>query len=211
MNLASTGSLDPRGPVAEVMADLYWLMLAIGGAVFLLFLVMLGIGLFRRPPEPADPDTSRRLHRWIVGGGVVLPFLVLLVVYAATVYAMRLVPDEAPDDALRVEVSGFQWRYEVSYPDHGITAVDELHVPVGRPVALRLTSTDVIHSFWVPELAGKLDMLPDGPNTLVIEADEPGRWSARCAEFCGERHATMQITVVAESPEEFEAWVAGQQ
>jgi cytochrome c oxidase subunit 2 len=211
MSRASNGSLDPRGPVAEVMADLYWLMLAIGGAVFLVFLVLLGVGLFRRPPEQSDPETPRRLNRWVVGGGVVLPLVVLLVVYGATVYTMRLVPDEAPDDALRVEVTGFQWRYEVSYPDEGVTAVDELHLPVGRPVALELISTDVIHSFWVPELAGKLDMLPDGPSTLVLEANEPGEWTARCAEFCGERHATMQITVVAHSPEDFEAWVVSQQ
>ena len=211
MDATSTGSLDPKGPAAETIADLWWLMLGLSVAVFLIFAVALAVALARRPEEGDDPATQRRLHRWIVGGGVVLPLVVVLVVFAATLVAMRALPREATaDDAMRIDVTGFQWRYEVSYPDAGVRLTDEMRLPVGRPVALHLRSEDVIHSFWVPELGGKLDMLPDGTNVLVLQADEPGEWGARCAEFCGLRHASMQLRVIAEPAEDFDSWLAAQ-
>lgn len=207
----AAGSLDPQGPVAEAMADLWWLMLGLGVAVFVVFAVLLVIGLFRRPAEHEGLDAQPRVGRWIVGGGVVMPLIVLSVVFGATVYAMRAVPTTAPPDALVVEIVGHQWWYEVSYPDEGVATVNELHIPVGRPVALQLTSADVIHSFWVPALGGKMDLLPDGTNTLVLQADEPGEHRAQCAEFCGLEHAEMHLLVVAEPPDAFASWVAAQQ
>jgi cytochrome c oxidase subunit 2 len=113
----------------------------------------------------------------------------------------------APPEALVIEVVGHQFWWEVRYPEQGVTVRDELHLPVGRPVNLQLTSADVIHSFWVPELAGKLDLLPDRTNTLVLEADQPGVHTSRCAEYCGLEHTRMVLTVVAESEERFAAWV----
>lgn len=207
------GSLDPQGPVAEGMADLWWLMLALGAAVFVVFAVLLGLALFRRPQPGGgggtdDADAEARAGRWIVGWGVVGPAVVILVVFVATVFAMRATALEPAADGVVIDVTAHQWWYEVDYPATGATARDELHIPVGQPVTLRLISADVIHSFWVPELGGKLDMLPDGVNTLVLQADEPGEHVSRCAEFCGLEHAQMRLTVVAESPEEFEAWVA---
>lgn len=211
MDAPSTGSLDPKGPAAETIADLWWLMLGLSVAVFLVFAVALAVALTRRPKQGDGPATQARLHRWIVGGGVLLPLVVVLVVFGATLVAMRALPREATaDDAMRIDVTGFQWRYEVSYPDAGVQLTDELRLPVGRPVALHLRSEDVIHSFWVPELGGKLDMLPDGTNVLVLQADEPGEWGARCAEFCGLRHASMQLRVVAEPAERFDSWLAAQ-
>jgi cytochrome c oxidase subunit 2 len=141
---------------------------------------------------------------------VALPLVVITVVFAATLYAMRVLPITAPSDALTIEVVGHQWWYEVRYPEQGIAASNELHIPVGRPVALRLTSADVIHSFWVPALGGKMDMLPDGTNLLVLQADVPGEHRAQCAEFCGLEHAVMELRVVAESEDRFAAWVAQQ-
>jgi len=207
---ARAGSLDPAGSNAEIIADLWWVMLWLGSAVFLVFAVALAIGITRRPRERTDAGTQRRLDRWILGGGVVLPVVVLVVVFGATVHVMRELPDDPEQDALVVEITGFQWAYEVAYPDHGVEGADVLHLPVGRQVALHLRSEDVIHSFWVPELAGKLDMLPDGTNVLVLRANEPGEWTARCAEFCGLEHATMQLPVVAEPPEQFESWLQAQ-
>jgi cytochrome c oxidase subunit 2 len=145
-------------------------------------------------------------RRWVIWGGAVMPAVVLVVVFGATVVAMRAMPGGATGDALEVEIVGRQWQFEVRYPDAGVTA-DELHIPVGRQIVLRLSSVDVIHSFWVPELAGKMDMLPDRTNTLVLRADVPGRYHARCAEFCGLHHADMKLLVVAESPEQFAAWL----
>lgn len=205
------GALDPQGPVSGAMADLFWLMLGLGGAVFVAVVVVLGLGLFRRrPADEGQPDRQRgdSFGRWFVVGGVVVPLVILLIVFGATVRAMRFVPSTAPPEALVIEVVGHQFWWEVRYPEQGITTRDELHLPVGRRVNLQLTSADVIHSFWVPELAGKLDLLPARTNTLVLEADQPGVHRSRCAEFCGLEHTRMVLTVVAESEERFAAWVA---
>ena len=204
------GSLDPQGPAAESMADLWWLMLWLGVAVFIVFAVLLAVGLFRRP-DADHPPSSERFGRWILAWGAVGPAVVILVVFVATVVAMRATPNQAPDDALVVEIVGHQWWYEVHYPEQDVTTTDELRIPTGRPVSLQLTSADVIHSFWVPELGGKLDMLPDGTNTLVLQADVPGEHVARCAEFCGLEHTAMQMRVVAEPVEQFEQWLDGRQ
>jgi cytochrome c oxidase subunit II len=205
------GVLDPQGPVSEAMADLWWLMLGLGGVVFVAVVVVLGLGLFRRRPA-AEQETGRerpeRFGRWFVVGGVVVPLVILLIVFGATVRAMRLIPTTAPPEALVIEVVGHQFWWEVRYPDAGVTVRDELHLPVGRRVNLQLTSADVIHSFWVPALAGKLDLLPDRSNTLVLEADQPGVHRSRCAEFCGLEHTKMVLTVVAEPEDRFAAWVA---
>jgi cytochrome c oxidase subunit II len=204
------GALDPQGPVSEAMADLFWLMIGLGGLVFVAVVVVLALGLFRRRPagEPQQ-DRQRRdsFGRWFVVAGVVVPLVILLVVFGATVRAMRFVPTTAPPEALVIEVVGHQFWWEVRYPEQGVTVRDELHLPVGRPVNLQLSSADVIHSFWVPELAGKIDMLPDHPNTLVLEADRPGVHLSRCAEFCGLEHTRMVLTVVAEPEVRFAAWV----
>ncbi len=195
------------------MADLWWLMLALGLAVFVVFAVFLALGLFRRRPPP-DPrpgeETPGAFNRWMVGAGVVAPLVVIAVVFGATVGALRRLPLTAPPDALEIEVVGHQWWWEVRYPEPQVTLANELHIPVGRPVALRLSSADVIHSFWVPALGGKLDLLPDGVNTLVLEADEPGEHRNRCAEFCGLQHTQMGMIVVAEPAERYEAWLAEQ-
>jgi cytochrome c oxidase subunit 2 len=193
------------------MAGLWWLMFWLGVAVFVVVAVVLALGLFRRRPEAErGPGQERpnRFGRWFVVGGVVAPLVILLVVFGATVRAMLLVPTTAPPEALVVEVVGHQYWWEIRYPAEGITIRDELHLPVGRPVSLQLTSADVIHSFWVPELAGKLDLLPERTNTLVLQADQPGEHSSRCAEFCGLEHTRMVLTVVAEPEERFAAWVA---
>jgi cytochrome c oxidase subunit II len=205
------GALDPQGPVSGAMADLFWLMLGLGAVVFVVVVVVLTLGLLRRGREgepQADRQRPDRFGRWFVVGGVVAPLVILLIVFGATVNAMRFVPTTAPPEALVVEVVGHQFWWEVRYPDAGITTTNELHIPVGRRINLQLTSADVIHSFWVPELAGKLDLLPDRTNTLVLQADEPGEHVSRCAEYCGLEHTRMVLTVVAEPEEQFTAWVA---
>ena len=213
MSLLLAQALDPEGPVAESAADLWWLMLALGVAVFVVFAVFLAVGLFRKRPgdaPEAGPQPPERFVPWLVGGGVALPLVVIAIVFAATVHAMRDVPTAAPPGALVVEIVGHQWWWEVRYPAEGVITANEMHIPVGRSVALQLTSADVIHSFWVPALGGKLDLLPDKTNTLVLEADVPGRHLNRCAEFCGLQHTLMGMDVVAEPPEAFASWVAAQ-
>ncbi|MDY7101416.1 MAG: cytochrome c oxidase subunit II [Actinomycetota bacterium] len=227
------GSLDPQGPAAQSIADLWWLLLALGTIPLVIVLGLLAYGLFRpRPPDPEAtalpvppedetdpdpsapepvPDTTPTYGRWLIGGGVLMPTALIAITLGATIESMNDVPTEGSDDALVVEVTGHQWWWEIRYPDHAITTANELHVPVDREVELQLRSEDVIHSFWVPELAGKLDLLPERTNTLVLEASAPGTYGGACAEFCGLAHTNMELTVVASDEADFAAWVAAQQ
>ena len=207
---------DSSGPVAEEISSVWWTLLALGVAVYVLVIALLIAALLRRrtdtdvyaPETPHSP--AARTNRWIIAGGVILPALVLTAALAASVAAMRRIPQTAPSGSLVIEVVGYQWWWSVHYPGEQVTVANEIHIPVGQPVALELTSADVIHSFWVPELAGKLDALPDGTNTLVIEANEPGEYRGQCAEFCGLQHAKMRILVIAQPASEFAAWIADQ-
>lgn len=210
-------ALDPAGPAARDIDDLWRLLLWFGTAVMVLVAVLLVVALRRghrralaepgaTETGPDDPQGTG-VRPWLAGGGVALPAVGVVVVLVATIFAMRATADAAPDDALVVDVTGHQWWWEVEYVDAGVVTANEVHVPAGEPVTLVLRSSDVIHSFWVPELAGKLDALPDHANRLVIEADAPGTYDGACAEFCGLQHANMAITVVAHEPADFEAWL----
>jgi cytochrome c oxidase subunit II len=204
------GSLDPAGPFARTIADLWWLLLILGTAVYLVFAYFLGLGIFRardRSPEPTSPDAT---HPWILRYGVVMTVLVLVVVLVATLIAMREVPTEAPRGALDVEVVGHQFWWEVRYPDAGIRLRNEMRIPVGRPIRVTLWSADVIHSFWVPRLAGKQDLVPGQTENLLLTAPEPGTYRGTCAEYCGLSHANMRFRVIADEPSDFDAWVQDQ-
>ena len=210
---ASPSSLDPAGPGARDIATLWWVLLAAGTAVFVLVLVLFVVPLLRRRRDEAgdrDDVPARTASRWIVWLGIVLPTVVLTGVLFVTVLTMRSVSRAAPEGSVQIDVTGYQFWWAATYPEHGVTVANELHIPVGEPVELRLTSADVIHSFWVPELHGKLDLLPETTNTLVLEADEPGIYGGECAEFCGLQHANMGFLVVAQPRDEFDAWLAAQ-
>jgi cytochrome c oxidase subunit 2 len=201
--------LDPAGPHAGAIASLAWLLFAGGAAVLVLVTALLVLAV-------ALPPARRR---WlasegaVVAGGVVFPVLTLtaLLWYGLSVH--RGLADDGPP-AVVIDVVGEQWWWRVHYRDaDGVVAVataNEIHVPVGRPVELRLSTADVIHSFWVPALAGKLDMIPGRVNRLRLRADEPGVFRGQCAEFCGGAHALMAFHVVAEPPPEFDAWIVRQ-
>jgi cytochrome c oxidase subunit II len=144
----------------------------------------------------------------------VITVIVLFVMLGRSVltgYALDQLPTE---DALEIEVTGHQWWWQVHYrdadPSQGITTANEIHIPVGRPVVLALASSDVVHSFWVPSLHGKRDLVPGHVNTLTLRADRPGVYRGQCAEFCGQAHALMALWVVAEPAAAFEAWRAAQ-
>ncbi|GAB4515320.1 MAG: cytochrome c oxidase subunit II [Anaerolineae bacterium] len=204
-------------------------MFILSTGVFLLVLSLMLYGLFRSRPQqvqvvrgaadamPADlipaqeVQNTRYTNRWIILGGIVMPSIVLAIVFGFTIRSAAFIANEGDTDMLTVEVIGRRWWWEVNYPDHSVVTANEIHVPVGVPVEFRLLSGDVIHSFWVPQLAGKMDMVPGVENTLVLQADEPGVYRGECAEFCGLQHARMQFLVVAQSTEEFDQWVAAQQ
>ncbi|WP_166486551.1 cytochrome c oxidase subunit II [Blastococcus saxobsidens] len=195
--------LDPVGPVAEQIAGLTWFMIVIGTllwAATVLFLVLALRHRARRAPR----RNTRGAKAFIAGWGVVVPMIVLPAVFAYSLVVGVHISRPAPPQAVDIEVVGYQFWWEVRYPDSGVVTANEVHVPVGRPVRLRLTSADVIHSLWVPPVSGKVDLVPGRENTMTFQVDEPGTYLGECAEFCGIQHARMQFVLVAQPEEEFE-------
>jgi cytochrome c oxidase subunit II len=206
-------ALDPAGPGAQVAAWLWWGMFWYFGLV-LVAVVGLWIHAVRRDPEQVDGAKARRTaSRWIVGGGLVLPTVSITVILIVGIpLGQRMLPlPPAVGEAVRIDITAHQWWWEVSYPGTGIVLHNEVRIPAGVPVDLYLTSNDVIHSFWVPRLGGKMDMLPGRTNVLRLEADRPGTYHGLCSEFCGQGHAHMKFTVEATTPAEYQAWLNGQQ
>jgi cytochrome c oxidase subunit 2 len=140
---------------------------------------------------------------------VVFPVVVLTALWVLVLEDMRALSQPA-QHTLTVDVVGHQWWWEVRYPEQRIVTANEVHIPSGQPVLIRLTTDDVIHSFWVPQLTGKLDLISGRVNHLTVEADHPGVYRGQCAEFCGLQHALMIFYVVAHSPADFSTWVANE-
>lgn len=208
------------GPRTNPVTTLTWGLLIISCAVVVIVCVLLLWGIFRR--RPPTPRQSGDLgvnqppggYGWIyVGVGVTAIVLLGSTVWTmVTLAAVSRVPHGT--SAVSVAVTGHQWWWQIEYDGaDGVptfTTANELHIPVGRPVKISLASTDVIHSFWVPQLSGKTDVIPGQTNTMWFEADRPGTYRGQCAEFCGLEHARMAITVIATSDHEFEQWRAHQ-
>ena len=202
-------TLDPQGPVARQLDRLAMPVFLVAGLVLVLVegLVLYAVFRFRRRSEE---DAPKQVHgdaklelTWTV-----IPALILLVVgvfTVATIFDINRTPTGR--DVVRVNVTGHQWWWEYEYPGRDVVTANELHIPTGRKVALTLLAEDVIHSFWPPKLAGKVDVIPGVKNHMVIEAERPGRYFGQCAEFCGVSHANMRLQVVAHSPARFEQWV----
>jgi cytochrome c oxidase subunit 2 len=222
-------ALDPAGPAAERIAGLWDFALWTSSAIYVVVIAALLYAAFHRkrpaavPVVDLEPGRERRLTL-AVAVATALSALVLVVFFAADLGVLRAVTpgsvhehstvvraaQEAPLGALRVKVTGFQWWWRIEYldptPSRRVVTANELNIPVGRPVAIEFASGDVIHSFWVPNLNGKRDLVPGRTTRLTIQADEPGVYRGQCAEFCGHQHAKMALQVIARSPGEFERW-----
>ncbi|KKO49193.1 hypothetical protein VT06_08085 [Arsukibacterium sp. MJ3] len=175
-------------------------------SIILLAVVLLWhYAIIRQANDAADAPSCR----WILWGGLVLPVVSITALLIAGVpIGQRMMPLSA-EDAVYIKVTGHQWYWQIEYPGYERQLTDELHIPVNTPVHLHLTSADVIHSFWVPRLGVKLDMLPGRTNVLRLEASEPGIYRGQCAEYCGLGHAHMQFTVTAHEPVKFALWLQG--
>jgi cytochrome c oxidase subunit II len=209
-------ALNPRGLQATLIDDLWWLFLIVSIVVWVAVVAALWLALWRRnrvalthPPGDGEPGKRR-----VVAAATGVTILVLLGLITASVLVGRAttaMPD-ASRRPLIVEVIGHQWWWEINYLHadgrRDFSTANEIHVPVGRPVIVQTTSRDVIHSFWVPNLAGKMDLLPGRTNTIWFEATHPGEYRGQCAEFCGIQHAKMAFIVVAHPEEAFEEWAS---
>ena len=209
-------ALDARGPQAEDIRDLFALFLAVCALVWLLVMAALAWSVLRRrawmqpAPLAIDAGRERRSERIVTFLAVATAAAVVVLSSLSFLTGRGLAAMQGRPDALTITLKGHQWWWEIRYddpqPSRVLTTANEIHVPVGRPVRLLLSSDDVIHSFWVPNLHGKRDLIPGRPSEIWLRADREGIYRGQCAEFCGMQHAHMALLVIAESGAAFEGW-----
>ncbi len=204
-------TLDPRGDFARLVDDLFRTTVWWALVVFVLVegALLLAIWKFRgRPDDPEPRQVHGNTTLEIVWTAI--PTLILAFIAVPTVKTIFKTSDYATGDVVQIEVIGHQWWWEFRYPDLGVVTANEMHVPVGKTVNLRMTTVDVLHSFWVPQFAAKRDVFPGRHNPLWFKAEVTGVFPGQCAEFCGTQHGKMAFKVISQTPEEFDAWVARQ-
>lgn len=209
-------ALDPGGPQAARIKELTLFLFGVGAIVYLAVIGVLLYALRRahvRNSVESGPAAERRMVRAVVGG-VVVTFTIVMVTLFLNLETGRSLASFADPGALTITVTGQQWWWEVVYedpnPSRRLTTANEIYVPVGTPIRLVTGSRDVIHSFWAPNLHGKIDLIPGYSGTTYFQADEEGVYRGRCAEFCGLQHARMDFRVIAVSPDRFAVWYEGQ-
>jgi len=212
--------LDAAGPFSHHIEKLWWGYFIVLMSVFGVVMIVLLFALLKRRPFTPDPDfslnaTTERRALNIVSGSVVITTIVLFVFLVSSVITGKAIATVDDPKAVHIQVTGNQWWWDIQYQDSTparmVRTANEIHVPVGRPVVLQLKSNDVIHSFWVPNLMGKRDLIPGkNVNSLLFQVDTAGTYRGQCAEFCGYQHAKMAFFLVAQSPEDFERWMNDQ-
>ncbi len=212
--LAGCGSnqsaLKPHSRASGQIDRLWWIMLAGSGVVVAIVIMLLVVAVARRHARRDDANDGRA-KLLILAGGVVAPILVLSALFALAVRTLPATSAPAAGrTALTVEVVGRQWFWDVRYPGNDVLTANEIHIPAGETVRLVARTADVIHSFWVPELNRKIDMIPGRRNAIALRADRPGVYRGQCAEFCGLQHAHMALLVYADPPARFRAWLSVQ-
>jgi cytochrome c oxidase subunit 2 len=215
-------SLEPKGKQAQKIDNLFvpWLIVAIViGIAIIVATVFLALKFRYREGKNENPKQIHGNTKLEIGW-TILPALLLAIVAVPTVGTIFDLAQNPGPQALQITVEGKQWWWQFSYPDAKVVTADEMVIPTGRDVFLKLTACDgtgtaktcnVIHSFWVPELSGKKDVVPGHDNTLTISADKPGTYLGQCAEYCGLSHANMRFRVIAKSPADFQQWLTEQQ
>jgi cytochrome c oxidase subunit 2 len=189
-------------------------LLAIASVVVLVVAALVPLAAIRHRGETRELVRGEGGIRWIVIGGVAVPAVILLFCAIYSLGELAQVRQPAAKPALTIQVIGHRWWWEVRYPGSrptdGFTTANEIHIPVRQPVRLELSTADVIHSFWIPQLAGKTDLIPGQLNVMWIEADSADSYWGHCGEYCGVQHANMMMSVVAQQPAEFERWAENQ-
>jgi cytochrome c oxidase subunit 2 len=208
-------ALNPSGPQARTIANLTWWFFAVSAVIYAIVMALLAVAVFRRRRAGDSPPRSERSLVVAVGGGVAITAAIVVGLAIASVAAGRGLEAPSHDEAVSVDVIGHQWWWEFQYtnadhPDQTVNSPNELHLPVGTRVRIRAMSRDVIHSFWVPNLRGKRDLIPGVTSESWIEADRAGEYHGQCAEFCGYQHAHMAFVVMAEPMDAFQRWLISQ-
>lgn len=209
-------TFDTTGPVARSQLTLFYWIFWTAVLVFVLVEGMLIYAAIKYRRKPGDPDPEQTHgHTPLEIGWTVAPALILAVVAVPTVITIFDNANSPEPDALTIEVVGHQWWWEFKYPhpdgsDATVVAANELHIPVDEVINLDLNSKDVLHSFWIPKIAGKVDLVPNHPNKMWIEAEETGEFYGQCAEFCGVAHANMKFRVIVQQRPEFDTWLTAQ-
>ncbi len=206
--------LSPAGVQALSIHGLWLLMLTVCTVVFVCTLTAVFFAVIRgtgnRSKEESELPREQTIGR-VVGSAVALTVVTLIALLVASVWTGRTVGTAHASSAVTVAITGHQWWWEVEYedamPSRRVLTANELHIPTDRPVVLKVTSRDVIHSFWVPNLQGKRDLIPGYTTSIWLQAFKQGTYRGQCAEFCGMQHAHMAIEVVAQSDRDFEGWL----
>lgn len=206
---APQDTLEPEGPIADRIQDLFMPVFWVAVVIFVIVqgALLFAIFKFRRRSDDEVPEQVHGNTRLEIGW-TIAPAAILAVIAVPTV-ATVIDLAEKPADALEIEVFGAQWWWEYEY-DEGVITANELVVPTGRDILLTMQSRDVIHSYWIPKLVGKRDVVPGRTHTMSFEASEPGEYFGQCVEFCGASHANMRLRVFALEPAEYDEWLANQ-
>jgi cytochrome c oxidase subunit 2 len=209
-------ALDPAGPGAKEVASLTWVFLGVSLAVYLLTLAVFfwsvrrGAGAARNADEIDLNVPPERGKSIIIGAALIATVGVLTVLVGFSYWTDRALTGIGGKPAVEIEVTAHRWWWEIRYRDpaesRGFVTANELHVPLNEPVKITLNSADVIHSFWVPNITGKRDIIPGRTQEIMVKVDRPGSWIGRCSEYCGLQHANMAFRVVAEPRAAFDAW-----
>lgn len=194
--------------IQNVYKQIFWW--CVGIFVVVESLLLIAIFKFRAKEESHEKPEQVHGHTTLEIAWTILPAVILVFIAVPTIRTIFAVAAPAPPDAIRVMVTGEQWFWRFEYPDLGVLTANEMHVPVGRPVEIALHTNNVIHSFWIPRVGGKRDLVPGRVNRQVFTIDKPGLFHGQCAEFCGTAHALMRFDLVAEDPTSFDRWVEGQ-
>ena len=202
-------TIDPKSDVADSVHSLYILIFILSAIVLVgvLGAVIVFSFMFRERPgrEARQFHGNTRVEvLWTV-----IPVIIVVIITVPTFFVIFDTADP-PDGALEIEVTAHQWWFEFDYPEYGITTANEIHLPVDRAASFALRSDDVIHSFWIPQLVGKVDVVPGHENELWFTPNEPGLYLGQCAEFCGLSHANMRFRVFVDTQQDFDAWVANE-
>jgi cytochrome c oxidase subunit 2 len=207
--------INAAGPGARSISHLALFVFVVFGIVALVMFALILIPALRRKGTLAEhaPVDAGGGQGWILIGGIAVPFVILVVIFGWTIAELENFPLHGDGEhRADIRITGRQWWWDVEYvgesPNQRVKTANEIHIPVGQPVVIELESADVVHSFWVPRLHGKVDLIPGVTNRIRIQADQPGIFDGQCGEFCGVGHSKMRLLIVATAPEQFAQWIA---